>query len=182
MEDVILFFDQKLVKSICGFLFRLVGNKDEAEDLTQETFMKAWANLHRFDRTKNFKTWLLSIARNSATDFLRKKKALPFSRLDHMIDEELIPFDSTIPSDDPTPLELAESQELQGIVDGALLKLSDNEQVLLLLRHKDELTFKEISYVFNKPLNTVKSQYRRALQRLYDLLLADPAGRSLALG
>ncbi len=178
--ELALCFDQKLVQSISGFLFRLVGNKEEAEDLTQETLYKAWANLHRFDRTKNFKTWLFSIARNSATDLLRRKKSLPFSWLDRFVGEDIISFDATVESADPTPLEVTEGKERRATVIHAFEELSDDEQVLITLHHADELTFEEIGYVCGRPMNTVKSQYRRSLQKLRTFLSEDPAWSYLA--
>src|SRR5665648_335509 len=69
----------KHLKSIYGFLYYLVKDSSQVEDLAQETFIKVWKNLHKFDQRKSFKTWLFAIAKNTALDFLKKKKTTPFS-------------------------------------------------------------------------------------------------------
>jgi len=71
----------RYVSIVYNLIVRLVGDRREAEDLTQETFMKMWKALSRFDTDKTFKTWIFVIARNTAIDYLRKKKPVLFSRL-----------------------------------------------------------------------------------------------------
>ena len=69
----------RYLKPILNFINQMVGDYQVAEDLTQETFIKAWKNLGRFEQDKKFKTWIFTIAKNTAFDHLRKKKSIPFS-------------------------------------------------------------------------------------------------------
>src|SRR5580698_6338138 len=64
------------------FTYRYVGNADMANDIVQDVFIKVWKNIHKFDQKKNFKTWLLTIAKNTALDAVKKKKAVLFSRIE----------------------------------------------------------------------------------------------------
>ncbi|MFA6919366.1 MAG: sigma-70 family RNA polymerase sigma factor, partial [Patescibacteria group bacterium] len=70
---------QKYLKPIYNFVYRYVGDMANAEDLTQEVFVKVWKNIKKFDRKKSFKTWIFCIAKNTAFDYLRKKKSIPLS-------------------------------------------------------------------------------------------------------
>ena len=69
---------KRYLKSVYNFIYRLASDREVAEDLTQETFVKVWKNLRRFDQTKSFKVWIFTIAKNTAYDFLKKKKTIPF--------------------------------------------------------------------------------------------------------
>src|ERR1700690_3481577 len=79
-------FDELTKRHLAGvysFAARFVGSEAEAEDIAQDTFVKAWSNLKKYDpKASKFKTWLLRIARNTAIDFLRKKKHVPFSQFE----------------------------------------------------------------------------------------------------
>ena len=71
---------ERHLKPVYNFLFRLTGgDKTLTDDLTQETFLKAWKNIKKFDRSKKLKVWLFAIAKNNARDAWKKKKTLPFS-------------------------------------------------------------------------------------------------------
>jgi len=81
---------QKYLKPIYGFVFKYVGNADEAEDITQAVFIKVWKNIKKYDKNKSFKTWIFSIAKNTCIDYLRKKKAIPLSNFENEKGEEEI--------------------------------------------------------------------------------------------
>lgn len=155
------------LKPVYGFIYGYVGDAAEAEDLTQETFVKAWKNLKKFDVRKNFKTWLFSIAKNTAIDFLRKKKAVSFSELDAADGKNLIL--ETLADHGPSPSDLFEQQNFKQTVNMAMAKLSREFRRVLSLR-QEEFSFREISVSLNEPLNTVKSRYRRAQIALKNLL------------
>ena len=153
-------------QAVYRFTFKLLNNSDEAHDVTQETFIKAWKNIKKFDHDKNFKTWIFSIARNAAYDKLRKKKSVSFSSLD----EEENEFDANIPDDQLLPHEIFEQNEKIELVRKALEAIPFDQKTAVLLHHGEEMTFEEISEVVDKPMNTVKSQYRRALISLKKLI------------
>ena len=157
---------EEYIKPIYSFIFRLVGNVPDAEDLTQETFLKTWKNIRKFDKNKSFKTWIFTIARNTVTDHFRKKKSIPFSNLDRITDDHAESFESTLQSGELSPEEIFEKREEESVLLMALNSLSLDEKTIIVLRHTDELTFDEISLIMNKPMNTIKSIYYRSTLKL----------------
>lgn len=155
---------RRYLKPIYGFVYRFVGNADDAEDVTQEVFVKTWQNLKKFKRDKNFKTWVFSIARNAALDFLRKKKAAPFSDFPDFEIEGIA--DSM-----PLPQDVFERTDTAQVLASVVEKLPPPYRAVLILRYNDHFTFKEMSESLGEPLHTVKSRHRRALILLKKLLV-----------
>lgn len=153
---------------IYGFVYKNVGNIQEAEDITQEVFLKAWRNIKKFDPNKSFKTWIFSIAKNTSIDFLRKKKTVPFSAFDNAEGGNDI-LDTLV---DPAPLasELAERAERTGMLGEALGKISPKYRNIISLYYENQLNFREIAQILGESLNTVKSRYRRAIIALKELI------------
>lgn len=174
-EEAINALVNRYVSPVYNLLTRLVG-AEAAEDLTQETFLKMWKGLPGYDLEKSFKTWLFAIARNTAIDYLRKKRPTLFSRLRNERDEENEKrnFEDTLPDSASLPDELFEKKELAERLEEALKALSLDERTIIILHESDELTFEEISEVVGEPMNTVKSRYRRALQKLRAALSIAP--------
>jgi RNA polymerase sigma-70 factor (ECF subfamily) len=169
-------FSQLVIRytpQVFGFVRSIMHDMTEAEDVTQETFVKAWKNIHKFDTSRDFKTWLFSIAHNTAIDYLRKRKSVTFSTLEN--DE--LSLSEIIPDDAPLADELAIQSEDKESIRLALGKLKPLYQEVLLLRYTDDFTFEKIGEILKKPLHTVKSQHRRALIALRSLLDA-PKERS----
>ena len=155
---------------IYNFVYRLCGNVQTAEDVTQETFIKVWKSLKKYDSNQSFRAWIFTIARNTTTDHLRKKTSVPFSNLDY----EDRSFDETI-SDTTEHVE----QQFGKIEDVEYFKnlvaqLEPNYQTVLTLYYQNNLTFDEIGQVLGKSINTVKSQHRRALIKLRELMKSAP--------
>lgn len=145
----------------------MTGSKEDTEDITQETFIKVWQKLSKFDTNKNFKTWLFSIAKNTAIDKLRKKKSINFSSLNTDEDSD---FESDLRDTEPLPDEMFTKNESAEVLMKALAQLSDNQKLIIHLHISEELTFEEISKIIDKPMNTIKSQYGRAILKLRGLL------------
>jgi RNA polymerase sigma-70 factor (ECF subfamily) len=80
-ESLSILIDRHL-KPVFNFVYRLCGSKIEAEDITQDTFLKVWKKIKKYNGQNSFKTWLYIIARNTTIDYLRKKKDLKFSDFD----------------------------------------------------------------------------------------------------
>lgn len=158
----------RYLKPIYSFVYRYIRSAGDAEDVTQEAFIKAWSNLRKFDRQKKFKTWIFSIAKNTSIDWLRKKKAIPFRSFETENGGNRI-LDTLL---DPSPLpdELLERADLKRSLTSAIDRLSPKYQVVLFLRYNDHFTFREIAGSLGIPLHTVKSQHRRALISLKKLL------------
>lgn len=152
---------QKHLKSVYGFVFGLVGDRHEAEDITQESFLKAWRNLKKFDRDKSFRTWVIAIAKNASIDYLRKKKSLPFSSFEDEWGYNSL-FDSLADASS-SPEELAGRADLSGRLGLVVEGLSPRYRSVISLRYNDNLTFREIAERLGESVNTVKTRHRRAL-------------------
>ncbi len=166
---------KKLVKqnlrSVYNLAYRYANNKNDAEDITQEAFLKAWKNVKKFDAQKNFKTWVLTIAKNTTFDFLRKRKSLVFSDMENSEGENKTLENIENPS--PLPNEIFEQKELAKNLNLAFEKLPPNFRAVLSLHYNEELAFEEIASILEKPMNTVKSWHYRALKILRNLLTKD---------
>lgn len=153
----------KYLKPIFNFIYQLVKDRSVSDDLTQETFFKAWKNMKKYDPDRTFKTWLFAIAKNTTFDYLKKKKTLPFSLfLDEKGQNELDNLSDNI----ILPDEILERSDLAKMLTEKLKTLPLNYRLILDLYYKDEFSLREISEILDEPYNTVKSRYSRALYRL----------------
>lgn len=159
------------MRSVFNLALRLVADPAKAEDVAQETFVKAWKHLDRFDTTRAFRPWVLAITHTTAIDHLRKKRAFPFSLLAYKdTDGVETPFAESLPTEDPSPEDLAIINEASSRLQGALTQLPAKAQEVLFLHYNEGLTFDEIGIVLGEPLHTVKSRHRRALIALRAIL------------
>jgi RNA polymerase sigma factor (sigma-70 family) len=142
------------LNSVYNFVLGYVNNPQDAEDIVQETFVRVWRNLKKFDSNKgNFKTWLFSIAKNATIDFLRtKKKLMSFSEITDLIVDPTSPL-----------LELVEQQGTAQKIKIAMTDLSDKYRQVFSFHHEQGFTFRQIAESLGESVNTVKSRYRRAL-------------------
>jgi len=155
----------KYTSSVYNFSFRFVG-ADNANDVVQDVFIKVWKNLKKFNSEKSqFKTWLFTIARNTITDYLRKKKMVLFSSLD----KEEEDFVDSLESEDFLPDEDFIRLEDKNTLNKLLNQIPENYKEILILHYQEDMTFNEIGKLMKKPLNTVKSYHRRALIKLKDI-------------
>lgn len=154
---------ERHLPSVYRFLFHLSKSASTADDLTQETFVKVWQHLSRFQTTKSFQTWIFSIARNTAIDFFRKKQPLTFSQLE---DEEREHFADSIQDERPLPTDILDRQVDAGDLQNALQTISPQAKAVVLMHDLEDMTFQAIADATNESMNTVKSRYRRALLRL----------------
>lgn len=149
------------LNGVYSFIYKFVNNSSEAEDLTQDVFLKAWRNLSKFDIQKaGFKTWLYAIAKNSAFDWLKKKKDISFS--DFLREDEdgqsFFEFNLNV----QTSAEIEKKIFLSEL----LSSLDDDEKQIILMKHQENLSFSEIALFLKKSVNTIKSRYQRALAKL----------------
>ena len=158
----------RYLKPIYSFTYRYVGGGQDAEDVAQEVFVKVWRNLKKFDQQKSFKTWVFSIAKNTAIDFLKKKKAIPFSEFENDEGENMIT--ETLADPSPLPSELLEKAGMAQVLNAAMDKLSPKYRMVLFLRYNDHFNFREIAESLDEPLHTITSRHRRALIKLKELL------------
>lgn len=152
-----------------AFAVKLTGDAQVAEDITQESFTKAWKNMRKFVPGNSFRGWLFSIVRNTAIDFLRKKKTVPFSAFETTSDGENV-LVATLADAGPLPDELLARAEDARFLETLLEQINPEYREVLTLRHTSNMTFDEIGKLLKRPLHTVKSQHRRGLVALRRLL------------
>lgn len=154
---------KRYLKPLYSFVYRYVRNSQETEDVVQEVFIKTWRSLKYFDQHKSFKTWVFVIAKNTAIDFLKKKKAVPFSMIKNFENEDII---QGIFGQELLPNELFEQREMVKVVSVAMEKISLKYRQVLSLYYNNYLTFREIAGILKKPVNTIKTRHRRGIQLL----------------
>jgi len=155
------------LKPVYNFIYRFISDRDAAEDLAQETFVKAWKNIHHFDMDKNFRTWLFTIAKNTTFDYLKKKKEIPFSTF---ANEEGESWLENVADENILPDEILERSDLAEELEKILEKIPVHYRAILFLHYKEDFSLHEISEILGEPYNTVKSRHQRGLARLKELL------------
>jgi RNA polymerase sigma-70 factor (ECF subfamily) len=161
---------ERYIDRIYSFSKSFNLSDDEAEDIAQETFFKAWKKLHLYNDKHKFQTWIFTIAKNSIFDYLRKKKSLPFSYFDNN-EDQINPLDQITDSDDDA-IEIFQNNTNIAKVRESLVKLNTIERSIITLHYEEELTFEEIGTIMDKPMNTVKSLHRRSISKLKSLINA----------
>ncbi len=148
-----------------NLLYRMVRNKIETEDLVQEAFIKAFSSLASFNDDYAFSTWLYRIAINNCIDHFRKKKLKTLS-----IDKPITMKNGDIKREfsDGTyrPDKSLLSKEKDKIIDDAIECLPPKYRTPIVLRHKEDKSYEEISQIMNIPLGTVKARIFRAREML----------------
>ncbi len=157
-------------ESLYAMVFRIVGNKDDADDLTIEAFGKAFLRLDQYTTNFAFSTWLFKIASNSCIDFVRKKKYDTLSIDKHLEDEEGKVTTMQLHALDLTPEEdLVKKQNVE-MVRAVVDKLKPHYKLLIELRYFEELSIEEIATQMNMPIGTVKAQLFRARDFLANII------------
>jgi RNA polymerase sigma factor (sigma-70 family) len=157
-------------ESIFFMVLKMVHNRDDAEDLTQEAFAKAFNNIANYSADFAFSTWLFKIATNNCIDFIRKKRlqTTPLEQKSKNEDGEVIPV--AVKDYNPNPEEGVIKDERAQKIRGAIEQLSPKYRALIELRYLDELAYEEIAEKLDIPLGTVKAQLFRAKDMLYNIL------------
>ena len=143
--------------------FRMTGNASDAEDVVQETFLKAHRSLGGFDERARFGTWVYRIAVNAAIDLIRRRGRGTVVR---PAGEDDPPVVETLASRDPQPDRVAMSGQIQRDVAAALTQLSERERAAFVLRHLEGMSIERISEVLKIGPNAVKQTVFRAVQKL----------------
>jgi RNA polymerase sigma-70 factor (ECF subfamily) len=163
--------------NIFYYILRMVGNKTYADDLTLESFDKAFQNLAQYDEQYAFSTWLYKIAKNCTIDFVRKRK-INSLHINYGSDEESSINEDTIHSGMPNPEEnmIRQQEELRLIK--YIESMKPKYRKLIELRYIKEYAYEEIAEELNIPLGTVKTQLFRAKNVLAEMILASPEDRN----
>lgn len=156
---------KKYKNSVYSLVLRMVRNSQEAEDLTQEAFIKAFNSLASFNEEYAFSTWLYKIATNNCIDFFRKRKLQTYS-LDKPIQYKDSEIQHEIPDPDLNPEKSIMATERNKLIKEAINKLPEKYHRAIVLRHSEEKSYEEIAEILGLPLGTVKARIFRAREML----------------
>ena len=145
--------------------YKFTGKHDEAEDLTQEIFLKVFRSLDKFNRDADFSTWLSSVARNYCIDHYRASK-----REKEVVVEDLVAFDLA-PSSFGNPYRALEDQDRRSLLRRGLDQLPEKLRQAVVLRDLQGLSYQEMADQLSLPEGTVKSRINRGREELMRLLL-----------
>lgn len=140
---------------------RMLGNEEEARDVTQAVFVKAYENLRGFDAGQKLFSWLYRITVNEALDLLARRRRFA-----------ALPEGHEARSADPSPEEAVAGSELGARVQEALMELGTDHRAVIVLRHFQHCSYREMAYILDIPEKTVKSRLFTARGRLRELLAA----------
>ena len=154
-------------KKLFIYLFHLVGNRDEAEDILQNVFSKMYKNIDAFDTSRKFSSWIYRIAHNEAINFLKRKgKRYSVSWDDITTSKDKL----DTASNDEIPEERWEHLEIVREIDKALKKLPQKYQQVLKLRYFQEYSYEDIGKMLGKPVNTIGTLINRAKKKLLEVV------------
>jgi RNA polymerase sigma-70 factor (ECF subfamily) len=156
-------------RPIFSLIYRMVRNRELAEDLAQETFIKALNALESYRPEYKFSSWLFKIANNAAIDHLRKREldTLSLEGSPHADTPQLVEATALqIGEKAETALEAVEHKELGGEIERAIARLRPEYRTCILLRHVEGRAYEEIADILNLPLGTVKTYIHRARNEL----------------
>ncbi len=166
---------KKYLSPLYNFIFLFTHDRNIAEDLVQDTFIKVWRHIARFDQKRSFKTWIFTIAKNTTFDSFKKKQSIPFSSFE---DGEGKMTLEVIDENVPLPDEILEKAEKTEDLDRALEKVPELYRALIVLAYREDFSLKEISEILHEPYNTIKSRHQRALQLLKKAFLGANASEN----
>ena len=161
--------NQDRVYTLC---LRMTGDREDALDLAQETFLNAWRGLSSFQGNSSFSTWVYRLASNACIDFLRKRKRRQQGEAPLSLDDDEAPLPQ--PADPRgTPEDELERRELRRAVERGLQALPEHHRQVLIMRELSGLSYQEIGAVLNLDLGTVKSRIARARMALKNILVQE---------
>jgi RNA polymerase sigma-70 factor (ECF subfamily) len=148
---------------LLNFIYRTIGDRERAEDLVQEVFIRVYRHLHRFDRSKKFSTWVYTIASNLAKNELRNRSRNPLVLFQSMRsaneeDDRPLQFEDTT----SRPDDLYRKRHLRQLVDQTVAALPEHHREVFVLRELEGKSYEEIAEITHCNLGTVKSRLNRA--------------------
>jgi RNA polymerase sigma-70 factor (ECF subfamily) len=152
--------------AIFNFIYRMVHDRQQVEDLTQEAFIKAFSSLKNFNDEYAFSTWLYKIATNNSIDFIRKRKLQMYS-IDKPIESKDSDYTFELPDESYEADKDLISDQRTKLLNAAIAKLPEKYKKVIRLRHVEERSYEEIAEILNLPIGTVKAHIFRAREVLY---------------
>ena len=153
-------------RKVFNIAYKFTGKHDEAEDLTQDVFLKIFKSLDTFDRRANFQTWLVSVSRNLCIDHYRSVR-----KERETIDRDVDPGDLTPAAPTTSPIAALEQRDRVNLLKKAMDHLPPTLRSAVLLRDIQELSYQEIADALGIPIGTVMSRISRGRKQLYQLLV-----------
>ena len=160
--DVLLRTFNGLRDELISTLWFILGNPDDAQDIAQEVFLRCWRTQEGLPEVHNLRAWIFRVGLNAAKDLQRSAWR---RRVKPLLGAEAMPAKL----DQPVDRELEHRESLQQLRD-ALMHLRPEEKEVFLLRQNGELTYEQIAELYDRPVGTVKTQMRSALQKLRKVL------------
>jgi RNA polymerase sigma-70 factor (ECF subfamily) len=157
---------KKYYPQLSNLIYRLIRDKQDVEDLTQEAFVKAFQSLKYFNQQYAFSTWLYKIATNNTIDYIRKKKLETFS-IDKPIASEESDFSFELPDSTYEPDKEIIRLQKSTAIQQAIAKLPEKYRRVIIMRHSEERDYAEIAKILKLPIGTVKAHIFRARELLY---------------
>jgi RNA polymerase sigma-70 factor (ECF subfamily) len=157
---------------IFAMIYNMVHNEQDAWDLAQDSFVKAWKSIKRFRGRSSFYTWIYRIVMNVTIDWLRKKQVKGAGvEFDDAIQlREVNPASKTLPKADPLPYERMERTEVRARIDNAITQLSPEHRAVILMKETEGMQYHEIAETLGCSIGTVMSRLFYARKKLQNLL------------
>ena len=157
---------------IFAMIYNMVHNEQDAWDLAQDSFVKAWKSIKRFRGRSSFYTWIYRIVMNVTIDWLRKKQVKGAGvEFDDAIQlREVNPASKTLPKADPLPYERMERTEVRARIDNAIAQLSPEHRAVILMKETEGMQYHEIAETLGCSIGTVMSRLFYARKKLQNLL------------
>lgn len=160
-------------KKVYTIAYKYMGNYEDAGDITQETFIKAYQVIETFRGEASFGTWVYRIAANKALDELRKRKKFQITSLEEEIELEAGSVSKEIAAEDVTPEEYYLQQETGQYLQQLLNEMREEYKVVIIMREVEGRTYEEIAKALDCSLGTVKSRLSRARNHLKEKIMQD---------
>ncbi len=157
-------------KKVYRLALRLTGNKEDAEDVLQETFLKVFEHLHNFRRDSRFYTWLVRIAVNEGLMRLRKRRSDRTEPLESQVDEDGFTIPHDVRDWKPNPEEILAREEMEALLLNASMTLPENLRTVFLLRDVEEMSTDETADLLHITSGAVKARLFRARLQLREEL------------
>jgi len=158
---------------VYSIVLAMLGDKNDADDLSQEVFLKVYRFIHQFKGRSKFFTWLYRLTINTCISARNKKKRNNQILLSQSLKKDFTPIDTldTLQNDAKSPIEILQNRELEKKIKLALDSLSDGLKEVFVLREIEDLSYKQLSRILHCPEGTVKSRLFRAREELKKKLM-----------
>ncbi|WP_026476190.1 RNA polymerase sigma factor [Alkaliphilus transvaalensis] len=157
-------------KKAFNIAYRMLGNLEDANDITQEALIKIYKSINKFEGKSSFSTWIYSIVSNTCIDFLRKKKKSQVVYLEQQDDTGEKTYQIEVADEMNTPEYLFERKEMRNIIHDAINQLKVDQKEIIILRDINGFSYQEIADILKCSEGTVKSRISRARNSLRILL------------